>query len=89
MKTDKGHLLYYSLLVLALFSGLILIYSFSSNKQIQMLIVVGLSFLYLLIGIIHHLINHDLVAKIVIEYVLIAALGIAVAFFVFKGGFGV
>mgnify|MGYP001586351735 CR=1 FL=1 len=89
MKTDKGHFLYYSLLVLALFGGLILVYSFSQNKQIQMLIVVGLSFLYLLIGIMHHLINHDLVAKIVIEYVLIASLGIAVAFFIFKGGFGI
>ncbi len=88
MKNHKNHLIYYSLLVSALVGGLILIAAYSPDKQLQMLIVVGISFLYLLIGIVHHLINHDLVAKIVIEYVLIAMLGIAAAFFIFKGGFG-
>ncbi len=89
MKSNKSHLWYYLFLVLALTLGLVLIYSFSPNRQAQMSIVIGLSFLYLLIGLIHHLINHDLVAKIVIEYVLVAALGIAAAFFIFKGGFGI
>ncbi len=53
-----------------------------------MIIVVGMSTAYLVFGIVHHLLNHDLVAKIVIEYVLIAMLGIAAALFIFRGGFG-
>lgn len=69
--------------------GLSLVLAASPDRQSQMMIVVGLGFLYVLVGVIHHLINHDLVAKIVIEYVLIASLGIAAAFFIFKGGFGI
>lgn len=85
----RGHIVYYFLLSSILLGGLSLILSVSPDRQAQMMIVVGLGFLYVLIGVIHHLINHDLVAKIVIEYVLIAALGIAAAFFIFKGGFGI
>ncbi|MBI4098091.1 MAG: hypothetical protein HY426_03550 [Candidatus Levybacteria bacterium] len=88
MENYRNHLMYYLFLTGALVGGLILVVTFSPNKSVQMLIVVGISFLYFLIGIMHHLINHDLVAKIVIEYVLIACLGIAAAFFIFKGGFG-
>lgn len=85
----RGHLVYYFLLSSIFLGGLSLILSVSPDRQAQMMIVVGLGFLYVLIGVIHHLINHDLVAKIVIEYVLIASLGIAAAFFIFKGGFGI
>ena len=84
----NDHLTYYVFLIASLAIGTMLILVFSPNKILQMSAVVGLSFVYALIGIAHHLINHDLVAKIVIEYVLVAALGIAAAFFIFKGGFG-
>ena len=85
---NRRHLTYYIFLASLLFSGLFLIISQNPDRELQMMVVVGLSFAYVLAGILHHLINHDLVAKIVIEYVLIASLGIASAFFVFKGGFG-
>ncbi len=85
----KNHLAYYIFLISVLTAGFTLILSSYPDKVLQMAIVVGLSFVYVLVGIVHHLINHDLVAKIVIEYVLIAALGIAAAFFIFKGGFGI
>lgn len=86
---NKNHAAYYFLLSAVLLGGLSLILAVAPDRQSQMMIVVGLGFLYVLVGVIHHLINHDLVAKIVIEYVLIAALGIAAAFFIFKGGFGI
>lgn len=86
---NKNHAVYYFLLSAILLGGLSLVLAVSPDRQAQMMIVVGLGFLYVLVGVIHHLINHDLVAKIVIEYVLIAALGIAAAFFIFKGGFGI
>ncbi len=85
----KNHIAYYFLLSAILLGGLSLVFAVSPDRQTQMMIVVGLGFSYVLVGVIHHLINHDLVAKIVIEYVLIAALGIAAAFFIFKGGFGI
>jgi uncharacterized membrane protein YedE/YeeE len=89
MRKDKGHLLYYSLLSIVLIGGIGLVALYSPDRRMQMLIVLGIGFIYVLSGILHHLINHDLVAKIVIEYVLIAALGIAAAFFIFRGGFGI
>lgn len=85
----KNHIAYYFLLSAILLGGLSLVFAVSPDRQAQMMIVVGMGFSYVLVGVIHHLINHDLVAKIVIEYVLIAALGIAAAFFIFKGGFGI
>ncbi|MBI2621306.1 MAG: hypothetical protein HYW63_01500 [Candidatus Levybacteria bacterium] len=84
----KNHTTYYILLASILLAGFILILSAHPDRGLQMSLVIGLSFAYVLVGILHHLINHDLVAKIVIEYVLVASLGIATAFFVFKGGFG-
>lgn len=87
MKKDK-HLIYYIFLTLFFALGLILIWSFGPNKMLQMISLIFLSISYAAIGIIHHLLNHDLVGKIVIEYALVAVLGIAAAFFIFQGGFG-
>ncbi len=84
----SDHLLYYLSLIGILTVGLLLIYNSSGDKNSQMIIVVGMSNAYLVFGVVHHLLNHDLVAKIVIEYVLIAMLGIAAALFIFRGGFG-
>lgn len=84
----ENHFTYYIFLIAVLLAGFILILSAHPDKAAQMAIVIGLGFIYVLIGAVHHLISHDLVAKIVIEYVLIACLGIAAAFFIFKGGFG-
>lgn len=87
MKKQK-HILYYFCLFSVLATGLFLILAFTPNRNLQMITLVGISISYVLLGIVHHLINHDLVAKIVVEYILIAALGVAGAFFIFKGGFG-
>lgn len=88
MTKIKEHMLYYLSLLGLLIGGLILIFLSSPNRDLQMIFLVGLSICYVMVGIIHHLMNHDLVGKIVVEYILIAVLGIAAAFFVFKGGFG-
>lgn len=88
MKKDIEHTLYYVSLLGILILGLFLIIYFSPKRDLQMVIIFGMSFSYVLLGIIHHFINHDLVAKIVIEYVLIAAFGVAAVYFILKGGFG-
>lgn len=84
----KHHFAYYFFLLTVLFIGVLVIWALSPNKNLQMTAFVALSGIYVLIGIIHHLLEHDLVGKIVVEYILVALLGIAAAFFIFKGGFG-
>lgn len=41
---------------------------------------------YVIWGIVHHKINHDLSTKIVLEYLLIGLLGISMIFFIIVGG---
>ncbi len=88
MKKDN-HLAYYFFFSTIMILGLILVAYLGPNRNFQMAALVGLSIVYALIGILHHLINHDLVGKIVLEYVFVALLGIAASFFIFRGGFGI
>lgn len=86
MKTFKEkHIGYYASLILIIILGFFLVTAVSYNKNLQMLVVVVTSFFYVLWGIIHHSIHHDLTAKIVIEYVLMGSFGLAVALFYLKG----
>lgn len=89
MTKKDYHLGYYFFLITILALGIIAVWLLAPNKDLQMIAFIALSIIYALIGIIHHLIDHDLVGKIVIEYILIAVLGIAAALFIFKGGFGI
>lgn len=84
----QSHIFYYLSLIGVLAIGMFLILALAPNRNLQMITLAGMSISYVLLGVTHHLINHDLVLKIVIEYILIAALGIGAAFFIFKGGFG-
>lgn len=88
LKKLNGHIGYYLSLILLLIFGFLLIYLVSPNRQLQMLIFVITTLFYIILGIVHHKINHDLTIKIVVEYILIGCFGIAVIFFLFKGGFG-
>jgi hypothetical protein len=83
-----NHFLYYFFLSIILILGVFLIWVLNPNRNLQMISVIAISVIYAVIGIVHHLINHDLVGKIVVEYILVALLGIAASFFIFKGGFG-
>lgn len=89
MSQKENHFAYYFFLITILIIGLIFIWMLGPNKDYQFLALVVLSVGYSAIGIFHHLLNHDLVGKIVIEYVLVALLGIAASFFIFRGGFGI
>jgi len=74
------HTPYYLSLIVILTLGFMLA-SNNSNKTFQIGVVIAITFFYVLWGIMHHLINHDLNAKIVIEYILIGSFGLAVIFF--------
>lgn len=85
MKINREkHYGYYIFLVAILSLGFFLTTLFSYNKGLQMLIVVITAFFYVLWGIIHHCLHHDLNAKIVIEYLLIGGLGVTIALFFLK-----
>ena len=82
----KKHLGYYIFLIAILSLGLILILLTASNPRIQSAVVFLTVFFYVLWGIMHHWINHELTLRIMIEYVLIGAFGMSILFFMLMGG---
>ena len=74
------HSAYYIFLIVILALGFLLAYS-NSDRSFQIGIAIVTTFFYILWGIMHHLLNHDLNVKIVIEYILIGAFGLTVIFF--------
>ena len=85
-KKFKKHFGYYLSLSAILLLGIVLVVLTSPNIKTQSLVISLTVFFYILWGILHHLINHELSMRIVIEYVLIGALGLAVLFFMTVGG---
>jgi len=88
-KKINEHVAYYISLILIFALGTFLMSSATPNKQLQMLIFVIMAFFYVIWGVLHHFINHELSSKIVVEYILIGVLGVAIMFFLLKGGFGI
>lgn len=86
-KKLKKHLGYYISLIAILSFGLVLVFLTDNDPKMQSLVILLTVFFYVLWGIVHHLINHELTLRIVIEYVLIGALGLSILFFVLAGGF--
>lgn len=74
------HILYYISLIIILSLSFLLAYT-SSDRGFQIGVIIATTFFYVLWGILHHLINHDLHIKIVLEYVLIGAFGLTIIFF--------
>lgn len=74
------HSAYYIFLIVIFVLGFLLAYN-SSNRTFQIAAVIVTTFFYVLWGILHHLINHDLNVKIVIEYILIGVFGLTIIFF--------
>lgn len=85
MKPVEKHIVYYVSLFLIIALGVVLAFQMSYNPRIQMAIVALTAFWYVVWGIAHHIREHDISAKIVVEYVLMASLGISVVFFLVMG----
>lgn len=81
----KFHNWYYFFLFLIFLAGSIAISILRYNKLFQIGILVILAAGYVVLGIIHHSTHHTITAKIVIEYLAIATLGISVTIFVLQG----
>lgn len=79
------HVVYHSMQGILLLLGLFFVLQVSYDKTLQMLGVVMTAFLYVVFGILHHITEHDITAKIVVEYILIAGLGVSLVFLLLKG----
>lgn len=75
MKKPLRHLLDYLILSLAVSTAIILTLIFNGNPVYQRFVVLGLSFIYIVWGIIHHIKEHTFHPQIVAEYTLFALLG--------------
>jgi hypothetical protein len=84
-KNFKKHFLYYFSLFTIFALGLILTLLVAPNIKLQSLIITITIILYVIWGIMHHYISHELTLKIMIEYALIGLLGVSILFFVMSG----
>lgn len=75
----KNHVFYYSILISVLFLG------FWASWQVRWVFVL-LPIFYAILTISHHAVEHTLTTKIVVEYTLIAGIGMAIMSLLLIGG---
>lgn len=84
IKNLKEHFFYYLFLIGIIVLGIFLVLQTSYDKNLQATVFSIVIFLYVLWGLFHHYVNHDLNVKIVIEYILIGSFGMALFLFLIK-----
>jgi hypothetical protein len=77
-KNNHSKIYHYLSLILILVLGLFLFYLYLGYPDKQMMTIIGISILYVVWGAIHHYLQGDLHIKIVVEYILIAAVAILI-----------
>lgn len=78
MNIDRHHIIHYIIIFCILTLGFSLVMVFSQSPRWQLFALSIISLLYVSYGILHHRVAHDLTAKIVLEYALVALLVVAV-----------
>ncbi len=78
------HLKYYITLLCMLVLGIILLLRLGDNRQLQIAVILMLALGYIVWGILHHYIHHDLTWKITLEYILFGVFGVIVCLLYFK-----
>lgn len=76
------HILYYISLVIVLAAGFGLAFIFPQQRNIQLGLIILTAFLYVIWGVIHHILHHSFSIKIMLEYIAIATLGISLILFI-------
>lgn len=80
------HAFHYLILGLVLLIGLAVLAHYSFSDEFRFFLVIALAYLYILWGVFHHLTAHKhLSLTIVVEYVLVALVGVVLA----RGIFGI
>jgi hypothetical protein len=76
---------HYLVLIGVLSIGLALFWFFNYNRQIQVLVVLGMALVYVFWGVIHHQLKKDFHWRIITEYIAVAAVvSIIVIFLLFR-----
>lgn len=71
---------HYAPLISIILAGVLGIIIFSYDRSFQMVVTLATALGYILWGLVHHHIHQDLYFSVFMEYLLIALLGIAIAF---------
>ena len=78
MKRIAKHLPHYLSLAGILIAGIVGFIVFSYERALQIAVAIGMALAYVAWGIIHHAIHRDLYLSVVIEYIVVASLGLVV-----------
>lgn len=82
----KKHLGYYISFFVILAAGVYLSLQSNGDKALTLKFVGLFAFAYVVWGILHHLVHHSVTVRIVIEYIVVALLGVAVIVLILNGG---
>lgn len=80
MKHIAKQLPHYLALLGILLAGAIAFWFFSYDRAFQIAVAIALAIAYISWGIIHHLIRRDFCLTVLIEYILVATLGLVIVF---------
>jgi len=80
MKKIISHIPYYTPLIGIFIAGTLGFAIFSYDRVFQVAISIAIALSYVIWGIIHHLVNKDLYWEIVVEYLVVASLGLVILF---------
>jgi len=82
----KKHLGYYVSFILIVAVSVFVIFQNQGDKNFVLLFVSLFAAAYVVWGILHHLVHHSVNLRIVLEYIVVALLGVAIVFFILNGG---
>lgn len=81
---ESKHVMYYLFAGAIFLIGLVLIALNDHDNKLQALFIAMTATCYLLWSSVHHYVHHQLHPRVVVEYILIASLGIVLSFFLFS-----
>jgi hypothetical protein len=84
IKNFNKHIRYYVAFIFVQLLGLILIVLSAGNRQLQFGAILATTIFYFVFAITHHMLDHDLNSKIVLEYALMGCLGLTVSLYLFN-----
>lgn len=79
-KKVTKHVKHYLPLVAILFAGLLGFLIFSYDRAFQLIILTAVSVAYVVWGLVHHYLHDDLHLFVIVEYIVIATLGLVIVF---------
>lgn len=74
------HFSHYLSLIGVFAAGVIGIYLFSYDQYLQMAVVAAVAAAYVAWGVVHHWLHRDLYPSVIVEYLVVAILGVVLVF---------